>query len=35
MSAMDIDQVPNGSTAGDGVPVTGIIYPPPEIKSMS
>lgn len=30
---MDIDQQgPNGS-ASDGQPVTGIIYPPPDIRS--
>lgn len=34
MSMMDIDhQGPNGSS-GDSQPVTGIIYPPPDIRSM-
>lgn len=34
MSMMDIDhQGPSGSS-GDGQAVTGIIYPPPDIRSM-
>ena len=35
MSMMDIDsQGPHGST-GDSQPVTGIIYPPPDIRSKT
>lgn len=35
MSAMEIDQhAPNGLPSTDEPVVTGIIYPPPDIRSM-